>query len=97
MISFMYSVYDVKAQAYMLPFFQATDALAIRSFENAVNKEGHAFNMNPEDYRLALIGQFDDETALVTSQDAHILIHGLQASNKSAIKEVPRETMEKTA
>lgn len=59
----IYTVYDAKAEAYLTPFFAATDAVAIRNFNAAANDEEHSFHRHAEDYSLFLIGGFDIETA----------------------------------
>lgn len=86
MQSFIYTIYDVKAKAYLQPMFLATDAIAVRSFSNAINKKDHSFNTNPEDYTLHRIGLFDDETAQMQTSDPELIISGLQALDTSAIK-----------
>jgi len=62
-----YAVQDVKAHRYNRPFFMPTHVDAIRYFQqNCMNKES-LWNTYPEDFRLMLIGEFDDETAKLTS------------------------------
>lgn len=95
MQTFMYTIYDVKAKAYLMPIFMATDAIAVRSFTNAINQEGHQFNTNPEDYTLHRIGLFDDETAQMQTSDPELIISGLQALNSSAIKNPHLEAVNK--
>lgn len=55
----IYSVYDVKADAYITPFFLPTDAMAIRAFADCVSDPAHRFGAHPEDYTLYKIGVFD--------------------------------------
>lgn len=61
MILKIFTVYDSKAEAYLPPFFSATRGLALRSFTDAVNTAGHAFNRYAEDYTLFEVGEFDDQ------------------------------------
>lgn len=63
MILNAFTVYDSKAEAYLQPFFTTTPALAMRSFQQAANTEGHDFNQYAADYTLFHIGAYDDATA----------------------------------
>ena len=79
MILFAYTVHDQAAAAYLPPFFESTDAKAIRAFENAVSDPNHQFGRNPEDYNLIKIGQFCDEHAHLGDDGKTHLISGLEA------------------
>lgn len=57
----VYSVYDIKAEAYLPPFFLRTDAEAIRSFTSASLDENHPFCKHSDDYALFRLGSFDDD------------------------------------
>ena len=61
----IYTVYDQKAEAYLQPFFTPTKGLAMRSFIDAVNKEGHDFNRYAPDYTLFEIGEYEDQTGQI--------------------------------
>lgn len=60
------AIYDIKAEAFMRPFFAPRTALATRSFTDEVNRpaEDNPLYRHPEDYRLMQIGEWDDETGL---------------------------------
>ena len=62
MRSKLFSIHDVKAGAYLPPFWLPTIEMARRSFADCVNMETHAFAKHPEDYTLFHVGDFDDET-----------------------------------
>lgn len=62
----VYSVYDQTAQVWSQPFFQMNDQTAQRAISNAANSPGHNYNMNPEDYSLYCIGEFDDNNGVLT-------------------------------
>lgn len=62
----MFTVYDVKAKAYLRPFFERTKATALRSFVELVNEDGHAFRKHAEDYSLWYIGDFSEDTGVIT-------------------------------
>lgn len=70
----VYSVYDQCAERYLPPFFMSADSVAIRAFINAVSDNTHEFNRNRSDYFLFRIGQFDDDTAVLTRQTEHDLL-----------------------
>lgn len=55
-----FSVFDVKAGAYIVPFFMPERGQAIRTFTDSVADRNHAFGRHPEDYTLFQVGEFDD-------------------------------------
>lgn len=57
----VYTIYDSKAEAYLTPFFEKTDGLAIRLFQRAANDPEHNFNRYAEDYTLFRIGSFFEQ------------------------------------
>ncbi len=59
MILLAFSIFDAAAVAYLPPMFLATKGMAIRSFSDAINEEGHMFGLHAEDYTLFHIGSFD--------------------------------------
>lgn len=77
-----FSIYDSKAAAYMIPFFEANHAVAIRAFTDAAMKEGHAFAIHAADYTLFEIGTFDEGTAELTKLGANIN-HGTALEHQS--------------
>ena len=68
-----YSVFDSKAEVYSQPFFQLNDAVAQRIIANAANSEGHNYNLNPEDFELWCIGEYNDEDGMMTPSKTKIL------------------------
>lgn len=65
MISNVYAVRDVKADAFVSPFFRRTHKEAMRYFGDAVVSKDTMFHAHPEDFQLFCLGQFDDETGLL--------------------------------
>lgn len=63
----IYTVYDMKTEAYMKPFFCLTNGEAVRTFGDAANDPSSAFYRHPEDYVLYCIGTFDDIVNVVES------------------------------
>lgn len=63
----VYAMFDKKAQAFLQPFFAATDGLAIRSLMVAVREKGSNFNKFPGDFECFWLGTFDDQTGRIES------------------------------
>lgn len=60
MIQKMFALRDLKAQAYLQPFFSSANGSAIRALSDAVNDKSSPISKHPEDYVLYEIGVFDD-------------------------------------
>lgn len=60
-----FCVFDAAADLYMEPFFLRSRGEALRSFKDAVNKEGHPFAQHAADYTLFHIGEFDQEKGVM--------------------------------
>lgn len=56
----MYAVYDMKAAAFLQPFFSMMDATAVRALSAAVNDPTTMLHKFPGDYALFQIGTFDE-------------------------------------
>ncbi len=54
----VFSIYDGAAEAFLAPIFELTRGMAVRSFSDAVNEEGHQFGRHAADYTLFHIGYF---------------------------------------
>ena len=63
----IYAVHDIKAEAYLQPFFAQTDGLAIRMFQAAANDQEHQFWKYAEDYTLFNIGVWDEKNGVLHS------------------------------
>lgn len=61
----LFSIYDHKAKAYGLPFYQRQSGEAIRSFSDLANDDKSNVCKHPEDYTLFLLGDFDELTGLM--------------------------------
>lgn len=65
MIINIYSIKDVKV-GHMQPFYQANDAVAVRSIKNAVNSDQiNNIKQNMDDMELWKIGEFNDENGAI--------------------------------
>lgn len=62
------SVYDAKAKAFIAPFVMHRPEMAVRAFTACVNDESHMFHKHAEDYTLFELGEFNDETGMVSQE-----------------------------
>ena len=69
----MYSVYDKKALVYSQPFTAINDEVAQRIMKNCVDNPEHNYGLNPEDYQLLRIGEFDDQEGAITPDEKPLL------------------------
>lgn len=63
MIYHTFTIYDIKAQNYHIPYNLKNEAIAQREFADIVNDTNTTINKHPEDYTLFKIGTWDDQTA----------------------------------
>lgn len=68
------AVYDLKSESYLQPIFVPNKATAERAFSNSVNGRESDISQNPEDFIMYHIGEYDDESGLLTplQPPAHI-------------------------
>ena len=62
----IFSIYDVKAEAFNTPFFMHTNGQAIRGFTTEASNLESLIGKYPEDYSLFELGEFDDSNASIT-------------------------------
>jgi len=75
----MFSIFDVKAQAYLPPFVLPSEAMAIRVFGDCVNSNDHQFAKHPGDYTLFKLGTFDDSVCVVSCTPGAVkVVNGLE-------------------
>lgn len=67
-----FAVYDSKAKFFDKPIYLRNSAEAIRAFETEANSGKSAISQYPADFTLFEVGEYDDETGLLTSEKAHI-------------------------
>lgn len=82
----IFSILDLKAEAYQQPFFTTNNATAIRMLQNELQREGSNFAKYPEDYNLFAIGDFNDVNALLTPRIPESLGNAMQMN--ALIKEI---------
>lgn len=79
MILIVCSVRDRAVDAFMRPIFVPAAGAAIRSFSDEVNRVSpeNEMNRHPSDYDLYELGQFDDQTGILSSHSSpRVLMRG---------------------
>lgn len=66
MILNVFAVQDMKAGAFHPPFVADNKDVACRLLSDMVAREGHPYNLHPEDYMVYWIGSFDQTSGVVT-------------------------------
>lgn len=76
----MFSIFDVKARAYLPPFFMPERGMAVRVFGDCVNDASHQFGKHPEDYTLFELAVFDDSagTIVLNETGPEVIVTGVQ-------------------
>lgn len=62
----MYSIYDEKSLTYNKPFHFPNDETMERTMIDLVLKDDNDVGKHPEDYLCFCIGEFDDDTGVLT-------------------------------
>lgn len=88
----VFSVFDLKAGAFLPPFFFQSIGLAIRAFTDVVNDAKSSVARYPGDFTLYQIGEFDEVKGVLTPLAQHINL-GLASS----FVEVPKVIMPPTS
>ena len=68
----LFTIYDVKAEAYLRPFTAPTKGLALRSFIDAANDPREPMNKHAADYTLFEIGEWDEIAGTIKMYDAKL-------------------------
>lgn len=76
MIYLMVSVRDRAANAFANPFVVPTEAMAVRSFTDEVNRRESPMFAHPDDYDLYIIGQYEDASGLLEACAPRMLVAG---------------------
>lgn len=89
----MYTVYDIKAEAYLAPFFARTDGEAVRMILSALEDPQTMLAKYPLDYKLVKIGSWDNQTGKVSACDILDLgtCHYLSACERARYDEANKE------
>ena len=78
----VFVVHDEKAEAFMSPFFLATDAMAIRGFADAVNNPDTPFGKHPSDYTLFCIGEYSEQKGEIKAIAKRSIGNGVEFLNQ---------------
>lgn len=62
----VFSVRDMKSEAFLQPYFSPTQGAALRAFGDACGKSDSPFYAHPNDYVLYELGSYDDSIGLLT-------------------------------
>lgn len=62
----IFSIYDKKAVAYNQPYFFPQTGQALRAFADLVNDNTSPLCRHPEDFALFHIGEYNDNTGVIT-------------------------------
>jgi len=63
MIHMVFTIFDDKAEVYLMPFYMKTIGEALRAFADSANDPNHSFCKHPTDFTLFRIGHYDDSAA----------------------------------
>uniref|UniRef100_A0AAU8B9V3 Nonstructural protein n=1 Tax=Dulem virus 104 TaxID=3145581 RepID=A0AAU8B9V3_9VIRU len=82
------NVYVIRDQrtCFMTPTFDYNDQSAIRNFEHAVLQKESLFNSHAEDYSIYRIGEYDNQTGIISPEVSPVLI--LDGKDFGSFKEV---------
>lgn len=70
----IFSVKDVKADAFLHPFFSHNRATAEREFRRLCgDRQSHIFH-NPQDFELYELGNWNDEVGVIVARDVPDLV-----------------------
>lgn len=70
----VFSIKDVKAKAFMHPFFTHNAATAEREFRRVLKDPSSQMCHNPEDFELYQVGVWNDEVGVVLASEVPELV-----------------------
>ena len=77
----MFTIHDVKAEAFMPPFVQANQNTAKRQFAEAVNNPDTPIGKHPQDYTLFSIGHYSEAKGEIKTHDKLTVGNGMEFLN----------------
>ena len=77
----IFTIHDVKADAYFPPFYLPNKSMAIRQFGDMVNDENSQISKHPADYTLFELGEWDDNNADFVELTKNSLGNGVEFLN----------------
>ena len=87
-----YAIFDTASGTFMRPFFCQADAQAVREFGNLAIAADHPIGQHPEDYSVARLGTWDDNTGKFYPESIEYLVTGLEMVHRS--RNVNRDQLE---
>ncbi len=79
-----FSIYDVKAEAWMPPFYRLTNGIALREFQTMSNDPGSIFGKHPADFTLFDLGEWNEFTCEDKPNTTKVpLANGLELQNEN--------------
>ena len=69
-----YVIHDKQADRFNQPIFLQNDAVAIRSIRNELLNPQSQISLSPGDFSIHLIGEYDDETGMITNAESPVLV-----------------------
>lgn len=70
----MFSIKDIKAEGYNVPFFQPTFGLAERAFKDACQDSNSQISKHKEDFSLYYHGEFNQQTGVLIAEPTPKLV-----------------------
>lgn len=67
----IFAIRDIKAESFGRPFFSVNPPMAMRELQTVVNEPGNSMATYAEDFQLFLIGEFDEITGKIVSDEPH--------------------------
>lgn len=64
-----YIIYDCKSESYSPPMLHLAVGDALRAFTQAANAQDNQIGLNPEDFSIFEIGEYDERTGIFTSYE----------------------------
>ena len=88
MIKTLYSVYDIKAVFYGMPFEAKSDGDAARMFSGACKDQSSMLGQYPSDFQLFKVGSFDDHAGQMSSITPVFIMSGSEVFANADIQPV---------
>lgn len=81
-----YTVFDIKANSFQRPFFALNDAVAVRSFGDAIAGRDSLLSAHPEDFILYCVGVFSEFSGELTTDKRRHVIDGVVCAPEADYK-----------
>lgn len=85
----IFCVYDSKGLRYGSPMFVPSKGEAIRGFSDVANDGKSVISNHPSDFVLYLVGEFDDQTGVVSAYSPLVNLGNASEFKKPVVSGVP--------